>query len=156
MPLDPQARAWLDAGRASGMRPYQELGVEAARRLVDANAVDLFGALEEVARVEDVDLDGVPGRVYEPVGAGPGALVWLHGGGWAIGSLESHDPLCRALAARSGCHGRRRRLPPRPRASASGRARGRVDGDEVGRAARSAPLSSEVTAPVAIWQPSSR
>jgi acetyl esterase len=83
------------------MRPYQELGVEESPRLVDANAVDLFGALEEVARVEDVDLDGVPGRVYEPGGARPGALVWLHGGGWTIGSLESHDPLCRALAARS-------------------------------------------------------
>ena len=102
MPLDPQARAWLDAGRAAGMRPYQELGVAEARRLVDMNAVELFGALEEVARVEDVDLDGVPGRVYEPTGAGAGVLVWLHGGGWAIGSLESHDPLCRALAARSG------------------------------------------------------
>ena len=102
MPLDPQARAWLDAGRAAGMRPYQELGVEESRRLIDVNAMDLFGALEEVARVEDVDLDGVPGRVYEPMGAGPGALVWLHGGGWTIGSLESHDPLCRALAARSG------------------------------------------------------
>ena len=102
MPLDPQARAWLDAGRAAGVLPYQELGIEQARRLIDMNAVDLFGALEEVAGVDDVDLDGVPGRVYEPTGAGAGALVWLHGGGWAIGSLESHDPLCRALAARSG------------------------------------------------------
>jgi acetyl esterase len=102
MPLDPQARAWLDAGRAAGIRPYEELGVAEARRLLDANALDLFGALEEVARIEDADLDGVPGRVYEPTGAGTGALVWLHGGGWVIGSLQSHDPLCRALAARSG------------------------------------------------------
>ena len=103
MTLDPQARAWLDAGRASGMLPYQEVGVEAARRVIDGNAVELFGGIEAVARVEDADLDGVPGRVYEPAGAGAGALVWLHGGGWAIGSLASHDPLCRALAARSGC-----------------------------------------------------
>jgi acetyl esterase len=102
MPLDPQLRAWLDAGRAAGVQRYEQLGAEAARRVVDVNAADLFGALEEVARAEGVDLDGVPGRVYEPVGARPGALVWLHGGGWVIGSLESHDPLCRALAARSG------------------------------------------------------
>ncbi len=102
MPLDPQVRAWLEAGRAAGVRPYEQLGAEAARRVVDLNAADLFGALEEVARIEDVDLDGVPGRVYEPMGARAGALVWLHGGGWVIGSLESHDPLCRALAARSG------------------------------------------------------
>ena len=102
MPLDPQLRAWLDAGRAAGVQRYEQLGAEAARRVVDVNAADLFGALEEVARAEGVDLDGVPGRVYEPVGARPGALVWLHGGGWVIGSLESHDPLCRALAARRG------------------------------------------------------
>jgi acetyl esterase len=103
MTLHPQARAWLDAGRASGMQPYQEIGVEAARRLLDGNAVEFFGGIEAVARIVDADLDGVPGRVYEPEGTGAGALVWLHGGGWVIGSLASHDPLCRALAARSGC-----------------------------------------------------
>ena len=103
MTLDPQARAWLEAGRASGMPPYQDIGVEEARRVIDGNAVELFGGIESVTRVEDADLDGVPGRVYEPAGTGAGALVWLHGGGWAIGSLASHDPLCRALAARSGC-----------------------------------------------------
>jgi acetyl esterase len=30
-------------------------------------------------------------------------LVWLHGGGWVVGSLESHDPLCRYLAAKTPC-----------------------------------------------------
>jgi acetyl esterase len=102
MPLDPQAQAWLDAARAAGVRPYQELGLEVARRLVDGNAVDLFGRVAEIASVEDTLAEGVPVRVYRPGGAGAGALVWLHGGGWAIGSLESHDPLCRALAVRAG------------------------------------------------------
>ncbi len=102
MPLDPQARAWLDAGRAAGTRPYQELGVEEARRLVDGNASG------PVRRARG----GRPGRGRRPRrcarpgvradGRPAGALVWLHGGGWAIGSLESHDPLCRALSARSG------------------------------------------------------
>jgi acetyl esterase len=42
-------------------------------------------------------------RVYRPaVGELPG-LVYCHGGGWVVGSLMSHDPLCRTLAARSGC-----------------------------------------------------
>ena len=103
MPLHPQAQAWLDAAAAGGFRPYQELGVEEARRLVDGNALDLFGRLEPVAAVEEVDAGGVPARVYRPTGGEGRALVWLHGGGWVIGSLASHDPLCRALAARSGC-----------------------------------------------------
>ena len=42
-------------------------------------------------------------RTYRPAGGENRALVWLHGGGWVIGSLDSHDPLCRALAARSQC-----------------------------------------------------
>jgi acetyl esterase len=103
MPLDPQAQAWLEAGKAAGMRPYQELGVEEARRLVDGNAVDLFGGVPAVDAVDDADVGGIPVRIYRPQGGEGRALVWLHGGGWAIGSLESHDPLCRALATRSGC-----------------------------------------------------
>jgi acetyl esterase/lipase len=46
----------------------------------------------------------VPIRIY---GAGGGggrpALVYLHGGGWVVGSIESHDPGCRRLAARTPC-----------------------------------------------------
>jgi acetyl esterase len=102
MPLDPQAQAWLDAA-AGSFRPYQELGVEEARQLVDGNAVELFGPLEHVAVIEETDAGGVPARVYRPEGGDDRALVWLHGGGWVIGSVASHDPLCRALAARSGC-----------------------------------------------------
>ncbi len=43
-------------------------------------------------------------RVYRPQsdGALPG-LVWLHGGGWVVGSLDSHDPVCRYLASRTPC-----------------------------------------------------
>ncbi len=41
-------------------------------------------------------------RVYRPAGGERAALVYLHGGGWVLGGLDSHDPLCRTLAARSG------------------------------------------------------
>ncbi|MGL6278388.1 MAG: alpha/beta hydrolase [Gaiella sp.] len=101
--LDPQARRWLDEGRAAGVRPPHELGVEAARAFMDEGALGLFGGEEELASIEDVALAGVPCRVYRPheLAPGTGTLVWLHGGGWVLGSLASHDPLCRALAARS-------------------------------------------------------
>jgi acetyl esterase len=56
---------------------------------------------ELVARVEDVDAGGVPARLYVPTGA-PGALLYLHGGGFALGDLVSHDGIARRLAARTG------------------------------------------------------
>lgn len=61
-----------------------------------------------LAQVEDIELPGGdgprPARVYVPHGSGavgPG-LVFYHGGGFVVGSLSSHDPLCRRLAAVSG------------------------------------------------------
>ncbi len=48
-------------------------------------------------------------RLYRPTAepqaqAGlPGCLLFLHGGGWVIGDLDTHDGICRALALRSGC-----------------------------------------------------
>jgi acetyl esterase len=47
----------------------------------------------------------IPLRVYAPV-ANPQrlpAVVYYHGGGWVVGSLESHDEVCRALAERAHC-----------------------------------------------------
>lgn len=44
----------------------------------------------------------VPVRIYEP-GAGPGpAILYFHGGGFVLGSIGTHDGLCRDLAARTG------------------------------------------------------
>jgi acetyl esterase len=49
--------------------------------------------------VVDLDAGGRPGRLYRPA-AGPAPLiVYLHGGGWTIGTLDSHDRVCRRLAA---------------------------------------------------------
>src|SRR3546814_1931588 len=48
---------------------------------------------------------GIPARLYTPPGAADpsGLLVYFHGGGFAIGDLETHDGHCRRLAAGSGC-----------------------------------------------------
>lgn len=58
----------------------------------------------ELAEVRDYDADGVPVRFYRPDGEGPLALlVFLHGGGWLFGDLDTHDAMHRILAQRSGC-----------------------------------------------------
>jgi acetyl esterase len=46
----------------------------------------------------------LPGRLYEPAGLprSRGLLVFYHGGGWVVGTLETHDNLCRYLALAGG------------------------------------------------------
>jgi acetyl esterase len=72
-----------------------ELGVERSRRRMDRNAP----VLDHPPRaVDTVDVASpVPVRVYRPSNPG-GVIVYFHGGGWVIGSIASHDRLCRALA----------------------------------------------------------
>ncbi|WP_425547773.1 alpha/beta hydrolase [Actinocorallia longicatena] len=56
-----------------------------------------------VGEVRDVDAGGVPARLYRPEGRDDGpVVVYLHGGGWVIGDVESYDPVVRALVAASG------------------------------------------------------
>src|ERR1700733_8037430 len=64
--------------------------------------------IEQVAQVTDLTIDGPGGpltlRRYDPStdSAPLPAIVFLHGGGWVIGDLDGHDPLCRQLANRVG------------------------------------------------------
>lgn len=59
-----------------------------------------------LARVEDLEIPGaagaLPARLYAPSDARLPVLLYLHGGGFTIGGLETHDSLCRQLALRSG------------------------------------------------------
>ena len=46
----------------------------------------------------------IPVRVYTPNGTAPfPLLVYFHGGGWVLGSLDTHDGICRSLANGAGC-----------------------------------------------------
>ncbi len=107
MPLDPQAKQLLDQMAGMGVPELHEMSVAQARDFI-AGAVAMAGEPEPVARVEDRRIPGpagdVPIRIYTPEGTPPfPALVYFHGGGWVIGSIESHDPICRSLARRVGC-----------------------------------------------------
>ena len=102
MPLDPQAKAALDL--RAGAAPIESLTPAQARAQIEA-VPRLPGP--DVAKVEDFYVPGdgvdVPVRVYTPVGDPAGALVWLHGGGWVLGSIETTDATCRALANQAQC-----------------------------------------------------
>ena len=102
MPLDPDVAAHLETLTAVSVAVPGDADLAEMRREYDEAAPALFGPAPDVASVRDVDADGVPVRVIEPSGETRGGFVYLHGGGWVLGGLESHGPLCRALAARSG------------------------------------------------------
>ena len=122
-----------------------------ARRRTRANYVEArkeqFGQVDEVHSVEDRDADGVPVRVYRPVDTTEPsrALVYFHGGGFVVGSVETHDGIARALAKRRRHRRRLGRLPPRARAPVPGGARRLLDGGAAGcsRTPRSSGIDAD-------------
>ncbi len=104
--LDPQARAFIEEVEAAGVPPLQTMSPAEIRMLQAAFVPRLSGQLEAVERVEDREISGPGGtialRTYVPH-APQGILLWVHGGGWTIGSIETADAACRALARRTPC-----------------------------------------------------
>src|SRR5262245_44094267 len=106
MPLDPQARLLLDQFASTGAPPLHEMAVPDARQLMDTLRT-MSPPGDPVAHVEDRTVPGpageIPVRLYRPEGGTPPLLVYFHGGGWVLGSLESHDSTLRGLCNASGC-----------------------------------------------------
>ena len=130
--LHPQAAEVLAAAAQSDRPNAHLLPVEEARRNFDADfaAVGPGDPVHEVADLR-IEVDGaegwrrrpddrtdpdavmaagggsagrlsIPARLYRPAGGRLPAVVYFHGGGWLLGSVESHDAACRALANASG------------------------------------------------------
>ncbi len=105
MPIDPQIQALLDRG--AGVPDTHTLPVDEARRLYESRIAAMAPAAE-VASVDERSIDGPGGplklRVYTPAGEGPFPLmVFFHGSGFVLCSLDTHDGMCRNLAAGIGC-----------------------------------------------------
>ena len=82
--------------------------VAQARLALDRSAPTLDVSPAADVSAYDRTVEGAAGplraRVYVPrkVRRPSPGLVYLHGGGWVVGSIESHDRVCRALASRAG------------------------------------------------------
>ncbi|MBS0391119.1 MAG: alpha/beta hydrolase [Proteobacteria bacterium] len=89
--------------------PLHSLSPVRARAAYEAGAEVLEVPRAQLARVDDFSIpahDGaqLPARLYAPTtGAGLPLLLYLHGGGFTIGSIATHDVLCRELARLAGC-----------------------------------------------------
>lgn len=86
------------------LSPVEKVG--AARARVDllkttSGPAILTGKRPPLASVKDDTVARIPVRRYLPKGARPGRIVFLHGGGWMLGSIQSHDILAATLAAES-------------------------------------------------------
>lgn len=107
--LDLQTQALLGLIELERFPALNELSVAEAREAYGARGVALAGPVRAMEKTIDRTILGsggrVPIRAYMPCTAPTKepALVYYHGGGWVIGDLETHDSLCRNLAAEAGC-----------------------------------------------------
>ena len=103
--LDPQAQALMQLMIDKGVPPVNTLSPTEAPASYTSRRAFTQPDAPEVFKTEDqlVSYNGiqVPVRVYHPFSAQSQnslpALVYLHGGGWTIGDLDTHDVLCRSL-----------------------------------------------------------
>ena len=101
--LDPEA--WMLARLADRVDvPISEVPLERLRHEFEVEVGPFSLHADLPLTVEDGIAGGVRSRLYVPAGAStPGPLlIYYHGGGWARGSLTTHDPACRLLAHLSG------------------------------------------------------
>jgi acetyl esterase len=103
--LDPDARALLEVMRAAGTPQPYALPIEQAREQMRA-ALVTRGEPLALHMVEDVSLPTLHGalgmRIYRPLPSVLPIALFLHGGGWTLNDLDTHDRLCRRIALRSG------------------------------------------------------
>ncbi|MFP7476823.1 alpha/beta hydrolase [Terribacillus saccharophilus] len=103
MVLNPKIQAFLKEVNANPI-PLEAVSPEQFRN--QARMQD-EGPKQDVAEVEDsqIELTGrtLPIRIYRSDTKVQPALVFYHGGGWVVGSIDSHDATCREIANMADC-----------------------------------------------------
>ncbi|MBM3362247.1 MAG: alpha/beta hydrolase [Betaproteobacteria bacterium] len=107
--LSPEARRLIDNIHRAQRAPLHTLGVAQARAFYETGSSILDLPPAEVGRVEPLHLKARDGhrlaaRLYAPAQVShPPVLLYLHGGGFTLGSLATHDGLCRQLCLHGHC-----------------------------------------------------
>ncbi|MGH3653047.1 alpha/beta hydrolase [Glutamicibacter sp.] len=109
--VHPEARELLAAFRQAGARSFNMLTVSEARAKYESTCQANGLARLDLPLVQDLGLDVPGGRItlrhYSAGNTTPGSalrpvILFIHGGGWVFGSLETHDALARSIAVHSG------------------------------------------------------
>lgn len=100
---DAELTAFIAEFNALQLPPAAAIGAEALRAAAEERAATRPKGPEMYA-VDDLDVPplGLRARLYRPTAAPAALVLFLHGGGWVIGDLDTHDRACRRLAATSG------------------------------------------------------
>ena len=110
--LDPEIHTFI--ARTASFYPHDlsPLDLAGQRRAYDAMAQAFHAGRPAGIRVEDGVVAGVPVRRYGLASGGPGGsdgpgsggptVVYLHGGGFVLGGLDSHDDVCAQICAEAG------------------------------------------------------
>jgi acetyl esterase len=107
--LDPTLQLMLSAQHAMGIEGLTVKNDVAASRTLMRESLLGFAGPQIHVGVSDVSIPGPAGpisaRHYRPATSGPAPLVvFYHGGGWVIGDLDTHDPLCRLTCRDADVH----------------------------------------------------
>ncbi|MFG6466957.1 alpha/beta hydrolase [Roseateles sp. BYS87W] len=100
--LTPRMAGVLERIHRAKRPPFHSLTPREARLAYRMGAEILDLPRAALPRVQDLTVADRPARLYAPSEARLPVLLYLHGGGFTIGDLETHDSLCRQLALRSG------------------------------------------------------
>ena len=100
--LNPQAQELLDAGERARMIPLAAIAPEAARSRLRGGFLS-HPAGPDIFETRDLIVPGPGGgtgiRLYRANDFGERAILFLHGGGGVVNSVETHDRLCRIIAS---------------------------------------------------------
>jgi acetyl esterase len=99
---DEQLTAFIDSFNTQDLPPASEIGPAQLRAAATARAATRPKG-PEMREVRDISIppDGIGARIYRPSAGRLPVVVYLHGGGWVFGDLDTHDRACRRLAATS-------------------------------------------------------
>jgi acetyl esterase len=105
--LDPNVCRLIETLRAEARPPIETMPLAEARRAAAELIRRFAGEPEEVAWVDDLTIPGpageIPVRIYRPGTSEPApCMIYFHGGGWVVCSIDTHDGPCRAIARRAG------------------------------------------------------
>lgn len=107
--INPDVRAMVDAAASAGLPLLENLKPQVARANYAATRRADQPSLQPVSSVRDIEINGPASKIGLRVIRGIDGdenlpcLMYFHGGGWTLGSPESHEGICRTLARTSRC-----------------------------------------------------
>ena len=109
MPMDTSTELFVKNLAENNGPAFHELPVDKCREVYKELVSQLSGELSDIGEIKELSIPGgnseIKIRVYSPKKTTKNmpAVAYFHGGGWVIGDLDTHDPVCRRLSAKSDC-----------------------------------------------------